>query len=129
MRIKKHNEIYPKELKETEICKMFYHRVQFLQQYKQFKKPFYIFHIANEQYNPIKYTLHLKQMGLQAGIADYCILKEGGSVFFIEFKRDKKSKLTDKQKEFKTICESLNINYYTCYTVDEGINVIEEELS
>lgn len=113
-------------MKEKELCKNFYQRVRLMQEFNQFNDKFFIFHIANEQYNNLAYTLSLVKIGLKKGVADYCILLEGGKVAFIEFKRNNKCKLTDSQKEFKEICEILKIPYFLCFEVETGINIIKE---
>lgn len=114
-------------MKEKEICKSFYKQVRLLQQNKYFKKPFFVFHVPNEQKTNMAYTMHLKSIGLVGGVSDYCILKEGGSMF-IEFKRNKKCTLTFKQKAFKQICEDLKIPFLVTHTVDDAIEFIKNNL-
>lgn len=64
-------------------------------------------------------------MGLTAGVPDYCIVMPEGKVAFIEFKRDKKAKLTYKQEEFKNKCKELDTPYLLCYSEEDAINFIK----
>lgn len=111
-------------IKERELCKVFYEEVQLRKQLNNFNKNFFIFHVANEQKTNIAYTLMLKSMGLTSGVADYCILYEGGKVAFIEFKRNKKCKLTKSQEAFKNICEALNVPYFMTCDVQDAIKFL-----
>lgn len=113
---------------EKSICKEFYNQVRLRQLYNEFKCEFFIFHIANEQYNSIAYTKSLMTMGLRAGVFDYCIISEGGKVGFIEFKRDSKHKLSPKQVEFKDQLDSLNIPYLVTWDSDEAIEWVKSFL-
>lgn len=113
------------KIKEKDICKSFYHKVRILQEYNQFAFDFYIFHIANEQNTSKAYTLNLVKMGLRAGVADYCLLLPKGRVAFIEFKRNCKCKLTDKQKEFLEICNKLEIPHLVAWDADQAIDWIK----
>ena len=110
---------------EKDICKMFMRRFEVMNAYKQFKKKMSIFHIANEQYNNKSYTISLMQMGLKAGVADYCLLMEGGRTAFLEFKRCKSSKLSSNQETFRDVCQSLGIPYEVFYEVDSAIDWIK----
>lgn len=114
----------PLKLKEKDLCKLFYHRVRVLQDLKQFPFEFFIFHIANEQYTSRGYTMELIRMGLRSGVADYCILIPGGRVAFLEFKRDSKCKLSEKQESFQKQCLWLEIPYGVSWDVDKAIEWI-----
>lgn len=111
--------------KEKDLCKQFYHRVRLLQQYNYFKFKFFIFHIANENISSDAYRLQLAAMGVRAGIADYCVLLPQGRVAFIEFKRNAKCKLTDKQEAFADECKELGIPFALHSNVEEAIAWIE----
>jgi len=113
-------------MKEKDISKAFFIRFQTLQQYKQFNKNVFVFHVANEQNNNPLYTMQLKKMGLIAGVADYCILIEGGKVAFMEFKRNAKCKLSEAQKQFQSLCESFEIPYAVVWDVDNAIDFIKQ---
>lgn len=111
--------------KEKEICKAFYNQYQSLKLYKQFDKNVFVFHIANEQNCSKYYTMELKRMGLTGGVADYCVLYEGGKVAFIEFKRNGKCKLTKSQEYFKDICLKLGIPFLQCSDSPAAITFIQ----
>lgn len=57
----------------------------------------------------------LKAEGVLAGVADLCIMKPNGKVFFIEMKSEKGT-LSKTQKDFQNYC---NDNGFTYYTVNE----------
>lgn len=116
-------------MKEKNICKVFYSYISNIQKMNGFKSDFMLFHIPNEQNNNMLYTIELKRMGLVSGVPDYCILLPNGKVSFIEFKRNKSSKLTASQLAFKVRCETLSIPYFVCYTVDEGYNALQSVLN
>ena len=113
---------------EKSICKEFYNQVRLRQLYNEFKKDFFIFHIANEQFNNAGYTKNLMAMGLRPGVFDYCVISEG-RVGFIEFKRDSKHKLSPKQVEFKEILEGLGIPHLVTWEVDQAIDWLKEWLT
>lgn len=110
---------------EKDLCIQFYTRYKALHFYKQFKKKVILFHIPNERKSKIQHYNQLKMMGVLSGVPDYCALIEGGDVAFIEFKRDKKSKLSSPQEAFKTTCEELKIPYLKTCSVDEAINFLQ----
>lgn len=114
------------QLKEKDICKLFVSKFEMLRCYNQFSKKVYLYHVSNEQYNNMLYTMSLKQMGLKAGVADYCLLIEGGKCAYIEFKRNAKSKVSEAQKNFSQICNDLKIPYLLTWDADEAINWIKE---
>jgi len=114
------------QLKEKDICKLFVAKFEMMNAYKQFNKKMFLYHVSNEQYNNMLYTISLKQMGLKAGVADYCLLIEGGTCAYIEFKRNAKSKVSEHQMKFRQICEDLNIPYFLTCDADEAINWIKD---
>lgn len=110
---------------EKEICTKFFIKFSTLQSCGYFKKKLLMFHVANEQYNNRNYTMSLQRMGLTAGVADYCVLLEGGKVAFIEFKRNAKAKMSDNQIWFKERCEALDIPYSLHWTIEGAIEFIQ----
>lgn len=113
------------KLYEKDIAKAFYSTYRRLKLYEQFANNALVFHIANEQFTSKRYTQHLKQMGLTAGVADYCVLVSGGRVGFIEFKRDAKCRISDKQKQFREACVGLGIPYHVCWDVETAIEIVK----
>lgn len=113
---------------ERDICVSFYSLVSYLKRSNFFKKDFIIFHIPNEQYTKITFTIMLKKMGLLKGAPDYCCVYDNG-VAFIEFKRNQKCKLTESQKAFQKQCQDLNIRYEVVYTENQAINFLENVLN
>lgn len=111
--------------KERDICASFYASVIHLQRHNYFKKDFILFHIPNEQYTTIAYTMSLKKMGLVKGAPDYCCVYDGG-VLFLEFKRNEKCKLTKHQEAFKQRCVDLNVSYNVVYTQEDAITLLKK---
>lgn len=74
------------------------------------------------------YNKGLKKMGMKEGISDYFVIvpKDNGLflVAFIEFKRDKNSKLSDSQKVFATLCASLGIRYLLTWEIEKAFEFI-----
>lgn len=115
-------------MKEKDLCVAFYQQIKILQQTNYFTKPFFVFHIPNEQRGSMLYTIHLKKMGLVSGVADYCVLKNGGEAMFIEFKRNEKCRLSANQKVFMNLCKDLNIKFLITWDVDQAIDFIKENI-
>jgi len=114
-------------IKEKDLCIAFYTRYKMLKAYNQFSKRLLVFHVANEQNTSRGYTMMLRSMGLTAGVADYCVLVEGGRVAFIEFKRsEKEKKLKPKQQWFKEQCDALGIPYSIQWDVDKALNFLND---
>lgn len=117
-------------LKESDLCKMFYSQVCQLKAYNYFKKPFELIHIPNERISSdnsskdFMYLRALKQMGLVAGVPDYLILLGGGRFGAIEFKRDSKAKLSKNQEVFKDKLEKLEAPFLCTWKVAEAIDFI-----
>ena len=115
-----------KQPTEKQICISFYKEFKQLQAYNHFPKKLLLFHIANEQYTSKGYTMSLKAMGLVSGVADYCVLSEGGQVAFIEFKRNAKSKLSPNQVWFKEKCEAMGITYVVKWTSQDALTFLKD---
>jgi len=114
-----------KELKQTEkqICRDFIRQFEYLRKLNQFEKKMYIFHVINEQgSNTVAYTKSLFSIGMKPGVADYCVMIEGGRVAFLEFKRNSKSPISASQKNFCEICGILGISYAVAWNVEDAIS-------
>lgn len=110
--------------KESATCKHFVIQFKQMAWWNLFKKPLALIHIANENISSPGYRMHLKAMGLMAGVFDYMVLYPGG-VAFIEFKRDKSCKFTPAQKRFSELLNTLNIRWIEANTVEEAITFCE----
>ncbi|GEM_PF-5911582 len=117
---------------EAKLCKRFMRELSDLYACNFFSTPFIIMHIANERkatnnkFMDMLFNKHLKEMGMLKGAPDYIVLFRFGKVACIEFKRDKKSKLSESQKVFKDKCEELTIPYLMTYEITEAIGWIHE---
>lgn len=96
--------------------------------YNQFPKDFFIFHVPNETIATPEYFnrmhKHLQMMGVLGGVADYLVLYDKGWAA-IEFKRNNKCQLTDKQKTFREVCNKLNAQYLLTSSDDEAIEFLK----
>lgn len=112
-------------MREDKICETFYNMYKVLWGLGQFGNGAYVFHVANERKTSYAYGAKLRRMGVISGVADYCVLYDGGCVAFIEFKRDAKCKLSDNQSKFKEMCKILKIPYLLTHDCDEAIAFIK----
>jgi hypothetical protein len=65
------------------------------------------------------------QPGLTCGLADLLVLAPGLPVGFIELKRDRKSPVSDAQREFGRLCDKLGVRFAICSGRDEPIRLLE----
>jgi hypothetical protein len=65
------------------------------------------------------------QPGLTCGLADLMVIAPGLPVGFIELKRDRKSPVSDAQREFGELCGKRGIPYALCVGRDEPIRILE----
>jgi galactokinase/mevalonate kinase-like predicted kinase len=128
MKLKNPSKNLTPNLTEKATCKAFYGQVMAMKAWNQFKNDFMLFHIANEQFTSRGYTLELMRMGMMPGVADY-FCATGNRFGFLEFKRNKKCKLTPKQEEFKEMCAKLSIPYEVAYTIEDGVNWLHKLLN
>lgn len=85
-----------------------------------------IFAIPNGgQRNAITASI-LKAEGVLAGVADLCIMKSNGKVFFIEMKSEK-GKQSPTQFEFEKYCANNRYDYYVCKNFDVFKSIIKNE--
>lgn len=96
-----------------------------LLRHKQETQKFIFFHVKNDvgrRANGFFYDL--KPMGVLPGVADFCILKEGETVF-LEIKTEK-GKLSENQKLFIENAQALGHKTYVAYGWDDILEKIEE---
>jgi hypothetical protein len=119
--------------KEKEICKSFYHQVKLRQQFNQIRNDILIFHVANQQFTNIVFSMESKRMGMMAGVFDYIILikervlggiKTSAGIAFLEFKRDEKGKLTPAQLKFTEILDLFGIKWKVVCTSEQAFEFI-----
>jgi hypothetical protein len=111
--------------KESILCKQFVMQFKYEQAYKQLPDDMLLIHIPNENISSPSYRIHLKTMGLMAGVLDYMVLYTGG-IAFIEFKRDKTCKLTKHQQKFILMLKALNIQYLVTCCIEEAITFLKK---
>jgi hypothetical protein len=68
----------------------------------------------------------MKAEGLTTGFPDTMVIYKG-KVLFIEFKTGK-NKLTEHQHKVRETIINNGFSYYTCYSVDEFMNILKFEL-
>lgn len=66
----------------------------------------------------------MKAEGLTAGIADICIMLEGGRTLWLELKSGK-GRQSDHQKGFQAICDRLGHTYLLARSLDEVIGQLK----
>lgn len=118
-------------LKESDLCKQFVLQVKQRKVWNYYKKRFILMHVPNERVAIKNKALQMGYLrsqyaqGMLAGAPDYIIMYEGGKVAAIEFKRDKRSKLTIDQEHFKSNCSELELPYLCTYNVDEALSFMD----
>ena len=65
------------------------------------------------------------QAGLTRGLPDLLVIGPGLPVGFIELKRDRKSPMSEAQREFQMLCGKLRVPHALCIGRDEPIAVLE----
>ena len=98
-----------------------------LLRHKQETQNFIFFHVKNDvgrRANGFFYDL--KPMGVLPGVADFCILKEGETIFF-EIKTEK-GRLSDNQKIFLKNVQELGHRTYVAYGWDDILEKVEKIL-
>lgn len=98
-----------------------------LLRHKQETQKFIFFHVKNDvgrRANGFFYDL--KPMGVLPGVADFCILKEGETIFF-EIKTEK-GKLSDNQKTFLKNVQELGHRTYVAYGWEDILEKVEKIL-
>lgn len=88
------------------------------------------FHVPNETgiQLPIQVMVKRKKMGVKPGVGDCVIVKEGGSMFYVELKLPKR-KQSKSQKEWQRRCQDLNIPYYLCDTTEKVVAALNKEFN
>ncbi len=72
-------------------------------------------------------ALKLALLGLR-GFPDRTIVCPGGRIFFIEFKRTSKEKLSTNQEKWKRKLEGFGFEFYTMHDLEESKQVLDEFL-
>jgi hypothetical protein len=83
------------------------------------------FHVANEGKRSYRMGSLQRAKGLIAGVPDYVLLYDTGSLC-IEFKAGK-NKQSKSQKEFERWCDHEGVPYLVVYSAAEAIAVLEQE--
>jgi hypothetical protein len=116
-------DIKPQTVKEKDLHK----QLVKLLRHKQTTQNFLFFHVKNDvgrRANGFFYDL--KPMGVLPGVADFCILKEGETIFF-EIKTSK-GKLSDNQKIFLKNVQELGHKTYVAYGWDDILEKVKKIL-
>lgn len=118
------------------IHKQFASIIRGYEAYNKLNCLYWSYNASGEKRTPMTGAL-LKAKGLNKGMADYVFFQKKSlpdtvpkfylNVIFIEFKAGK-NKQSDSQKNFESkFIDLFNCKYYTCYSVNEAINVLEKE--
>ena len=86
-----------------------------------------IFHfsVPNGESRPIRAAARLKAEGLLAGVSDL-ILVLPKRIVFVEIKNGNKGRLSDAQKNFKNIVESLGFSFFVWKKIEDCQSFIKE---
>ena len=87
-----------------------------------------LFHIPNGGARSQREGANFKKIGVKAGMADYEVIWSKNNIpdfGFLEAKTPR-GRLSDKQKEFKSWCDILNIRYATFKDANEGIEILKD---
>jgi hypothetical protein len=83
-------------------------------------------HTPNGEKRDIIIALKLKRMGVRPGVPDFFIPK---FKLFIEFKRNKRQKLTTEQKEVKEKLQEYNYKYIILYNFKDSVEILTSYLT
>lgn len=81
---------------------------------------FHIHHVPNGGGRSKAEAGILKAMGVRSGIADLCLVGEGGLVYFLELKR-RHGKARKDQVTFQRWCAAYNVPYEIAETLSEAL--------
>ena len=84
------------------------------------------FAIPNAGKRTPRTAARMQQEGLQAGVADLCIMLPGGRVIWVELKTSK-GRQSAAQKAFQSVCETLDHPYLMPRSLDEAIVLLRAE--
>jgi hypothetical protein len=82
------------------------------------------FSIPNAGLRSFGTATRMKAEGLTAGIADICIMLEGGRTLWLELKSSK-GRQSDYQKGFQAICDRLGHAYILAHNLDEAVGQLK----
>jgi len=82
------------------------------------------FAIPNAGLRSFGMAARMKAEGLTAGIADICIMLEGGRTLWLELKSGK-GRQSDYQKGFQAICDRIGHTYILAHNLDEAMKQLK----
>lgn len=109
---------------ENAISKSFIRQVNMYRHYGQFALDFMVFHVPNQQVSGPIYGKHMKEMGVLAGVFDYCLFFPGGRIAFIEMKSSKIAPVRPSQRKFAMKLDEYGIPNLITWDTTEAIEFI-----
>lgn len=90
-----------------------------------------LYHITNEGKRSKSNGAALKRAGLSAGVPDLCLAYPCGKYhsLYIEMKRDKGCKATEKQKKWIARLNAAGFLAVVCFSADEAISILKMYLN
>lgn len=85
----------------------------------------YCFHVKNEGYKRIQTAVRDKAEGIKPGIPDLIFPCKDGITRYLELK-SAKGTLSDKQKDFRDLCQARNIPWAMARSLDEAIVIFRQ---
>jgi hypothetical protein len=86
----------------------------------------YAFAIPNAARRSPQLAARMRAEGLRPGIADLCIMLEGGRTCWLELKDGRRGTQSDAQKGFQAICGRLGHDYAVARSLDEAIMTLKQ---
>jgi hypothetical protein len=90
----------------------------------QYKRPWRCFHIPNGEKRDARTAAILKAMGVEAGVADLCVIIPGLGIAFVELKAPG-GRLTQAQKDFQDDCRKAGIIHETASDLEKFMMLVE----
>jgi len=84
----------------------------------------FVFAIPNAGKRSFGAAVRMKAEGLTAGVADICIMLEGGRTLWLELKSSK-GRQSDYQKGFQAICDRIGHTYILARSLDEAVGQLK----
>ena len=81
-------------------------------------------HVPNQGRRSVAWAAKLKKMGVLAGVADFCLVLDGGRAGFLELKAPKGSQRKS-QRDFQASVEAAGAWYEIARTSDEVVGILK----
>lgn len=91
-------------------------------------EPLVFFHVPNESFTSVTFSVKLNSMGRISGAPDFVITTKENTIY-IELKaKSSRGTLSPNQKAFQSWCELAEVPYYVASSLEEAQNIVREQL-